>query len=106
MSDLQNKVVKISSIEPGEGKRPIKVKVTPPEKGVSYIVWKTKQDGEDSAAFQVLSKISLTKDLNQTEYEIAYAEEKREFVNEKKENISYTQRTIRAIKPKIVTEGI
>ena len=108
MSDLINKQVKITNIEAPKptkdddgnlipGKGPFKVRVEPYEKGVSYIVWKSKKDGSDSAAYKELSQISPANYGGI--YEIAYAEEEREFEDTKGITVKYTQRTIRAMRP-------
>lgn len=98
MSELINQTIKIEAIElPQNEKAPVKVKVKDKEKGTSYVVWKTKSDGTESRAWEFVKKIGLD-EYNVADYEIGYSEEERSFTDKKGKDVSFKQRTIRAIR--------
>lgn len=77
MSELQNKVITIDSVEQtttASGKTRFRVKTT---EGLTYGLWKVKSDGTETKAYEGLKELGL--DAAGREVGIAYSEEQGEY---------------------------
>ena len=91
MNDIQNKVITITSVETKSttsGKVMLKIK---DQKNLSYQIWKNKQDGSESVAYQGYEKLGEPVGQN---VEIAFKEDTGDYNGK-----PVTYRTIVAIKP-------
>jgi hypothetical protein len=91
MNDIQNKVITITSVETKSttsGKVMLKIK---DQKNLSYQIWKNKQDGSESVAYQGYEKLGEPVGQN---VEIAFKEDTGDYNGKQ-----VTYRTIVAVKP-------
>ncbi len=91
MNDIQNKVITITSVETKSttsGKVMLKIK---DQKNLSYQIWKNKQDGSESVAYQGYEKLGEPVGQN---VEIAFKEDTGDYNGK-----PVTYRTIVAVKP-------